>query len=289
MTRVFSEDGNHIPVTVLKVVNCQVIAQRTEEKDGYTAVQLGAGEAKLKNVSAPMKGHFAKAKVEPKQKVAEFRVSKDAMLNVGDELSVEHFVKGQYVDATATSVGKGFQGGMKRHNFGGLRATHGVSISHRSHGSTGQCQDPGRVFKGKKMAGHMGDRQRTAHNLEVVAVDAEEGVILVQGCVPGSKGRFVLVKDAIKKLNQEGLPFPAGLKTTTAPAEEVKEEVAEAPVVEAAVEAPAVETPVVESDEVTDAQAKAEGFKEDKIVESEAQAIEQVIAETADAVDGEAK
>lgn len=233
MTRVFDKDGNHIPVTVLKVDNCQVTALKTAEKDGYTAVQLGAGKAKLKNVSAPMKGHFAKAKVEPKQKVVEFRVSEDALLNIGDELCASHFVEGQYVDVVGVSIGKGFAGGMKRHNFGGLRATHGVSISHRSHGSTGQCQDPGRVFKGKKMAGHMGDVQRTAHNLTVVATDADEGLILVKGCIPGSKGKFVLVKDAVKKLNQEGLPFPAGLKVKEAP---VKEEKTEAPVEEAVAE-----------------------------------------------------
>ena len=235
MTRVFNEDGNHVPVTVLQVNNCQVIAQKTEEKDGYTAVQLGAENAKLKRVSSPMKGHFAKAKVEPKKKVAEFRVSADAMLNVGDELSAAHFIEGQFVDVVGNTLGKGFQGGMKRHNFGGLRASHGVSISHRSLGSTGQCQDPGRVFKGKKMAGHMGDRQRTAHNLKVISVDAEEGIILVQGGVPSSKGNFVLIKDGIKKLNQEGLPFPAGLKVANTPAE--------APVTEAPVEAPATEAP----------------------------------------------
>lgn len=266
MTRVFNEDGNHVPVTVLQVNDCQVVAQRTEEKDGYTAVQLGAGKAKTKNVSAPMKGHFAKAKVEPKQKLVEFRISEDAMLNIGDELSAAHFVEGQYVDVVGNTLGKGFQGGMKRHNFGGLRASHGVSVSHRSHGSTGQCQDPGRVFKGKKMAGHMGDRQRTAHNLKVIAIDAEQGLILVQGGVPSSKGNFVLVKDAIKKLNQEGLPFPAGLVEKSAPVKEEKL-------------TPATAT---ESDNVTDAEAQAAGMKEDKIVESEAQAIEQVIAETAD-------
>lgn len=270
MTRVFNEDGLHVPVTVLKVDNCQVVAQKTEEKDGYTAVQLGAGKAKTKNVSAPMKGHFAKAKVEPKQKLTEFRVSKDAMLNVGDELCACHFVEGQLVDVVGTTIGKGFAGGMKRHNFGGLRATHGVSLSHRAHGSTGQCQDPGKVFKGKKMAGHMGDRQRTAHNLEVIGIDAEEGLILVRGGVPSAKGNWVLVKDAAKKLTQEGLPFPAGLKTLK---EEIAKEVA----------------PEKDDDLVTDAQAQAEGMVEDKIVESEAQALEQVIAETADKAEGENK
>jgi len=235
MTRVFDKDGNHIPVTVLKVDNCQVVAQKTEEKDGYTAVQLGAKNAKPKNVSAPMKGHFAKAKVEPKQKLVEFRVSPDAMLNVGDELAASHFVEGQLVDVVGTTVGKGFQGGIKRHNFGGMRATHGVSVSHRAHGSTGQCQDPGRVFKNKKMAGHMGAAQRTTNNLKVVAVDAEEGVILIKGCVPSAKGGFVLVKDAAKKLSQDNLPFPAGLKVKETVAKEETAPATEAPAEEVAV------------------------------------------------------
>jgi len=243
MTRVFGGDGTHVPVTVLKVDNCQVVAQRTQEKDGYTALQLGVGAVKAKNVSKPMRGHFAKSKVEPKRKVAEFRVSDDATVDVGVELSAAHFVAGQYVDVCGSSIGKGFAGAMKRHGFSGLRASHGVSISHRSHGSTGQCQDPGKVFKGKKMAGHMGDRQVTAQNLKVVATDVEEGVILVRGAVPGSKGGFVLVTDAVKKAAPEGLPFPAAIKgqdnaTDEAPAEETAEAPAE--------EAPAQETPAEE-------------------------------------------
>ena len=216
MSRVFKEDGTHVPVTVLKVDNCQVVAQRTEEKDGYSALQLGVGTAKVKNVSKAMRGHFAKAKVEPKSKLAEFRVSPDNLVEVGAELSAEHFIAGQYVDVTGTSIGKGFAGGMKRHGFGGLRASHGVSISHRSHGSTGQCQDPGKVFKGKKMAGQMGNKKNTAQSLEVVSTDADRGLILVKGAIPGSKGGWVLVSDAVKKKQPEGLPTPAALRSAGA-------------------------------------------------------------------------
>jgi len=212
MTRVFAGDGTHVPVTVLQIDDCQVTAVRTEEKDGYTAVQLGAGKAKVKNVAKAQRAQFAAAKVEPKQDVVEFRVSPDALLAIGDELAADHFVVGQYVDIVGRSQGKGFAGAMKRHNFSGLRASHGVSISHRAHGSTGQCQDPGRVFKGKKMAGHMGDRRVTAQNLEVVRIDPERGLILVKGAVPGSKGGTVLVSDAIKRSLPEGVPFPASLK-----------------------------------------------------------------------------
>lgn len=212
MTRVFTEDGRHVPVTVLTVSDCQVVAVRTEEKDGYTAVQLGAGRAKAKNTTKPMRGHFAAANVEPKRYVVEFRVSPDALVDVGAELSAEHFVAGQYVDVTGTSIGKGFAGVMKRHNFHGLRATHGVSVSHRSHGSTGQRQDPGRVFKGKKMAGHMGARRVTGQNLEIVSVDAENGRILIKGAVPGSRQGWVLVRDAVKRAAPDGLPFPAAVK-----------------------------------------------------------------------------
>lgn len=212
MTRVFTEDGRHVPVTVLTVSDCQVVAVRTEQKDGYTAVQLGAGRAKAKNTTKPMRGHFAAANVEPKRYVVEFRVSPDALVDVGAELSAEHFVAGQYVDVTGTSVGKGFAGVMKRHNFRGLRATHGVSVSHRSHGSTGQRQDPGRVFKGKKMAGHMGARRVTGQNLEIVSVDAENGRILIKGAVPGSRQGWVLVRDAVKRPAPDGLPFPAAVK-----------------------------------------------------------------------------
>jgi large subunit ribosomal protein L3 len=226
MTRLFTEEGEHVPVTVLKVDNCQVVAVRTEERDGYTAVQLGVGTAKVKNVTKPMRGHFAKAKVEPKRKLTEFRVSPDALLEVGSELTADHFVPGQYVDVVGTSIGKGFAGVMKRHNFGGLRASHGVSISHRSHGSTGQRQDPGKVFKGKKMAGHMGNRRVTVQNLKVVSTDADRGLILVHGAVPGAEGGFVLVRDAVKRKLPEGVPFPAGLRSAAAEAEAVPEQTA---------------------------------------------------------------
>ncbi len=212
MSRVFDEDGRHIPVTVLKVDECQVVAVRSEEKDGYVAVQLGSGKAKVKRTSKANRGHFAKSKVEPKKKLAEFRVSNENILEVGAELGANHFIAGQYVDVTGTSIGKGFAGAMKRHNFGGLRATHGVSISHRSHGSTGQCQEPGRVFKGKKMAGHMGAERVTTQNLEIVAVDVEDNIILVKGAVPGAKQGWVLIRDAVKKPVPEGVPLPAGFK-----------------------------------------------------------------------------
>ncbi|KZB56050.1 50S ribosomal protein L3 [Thalassospira lucentensis] len=220
MTRVFTDEGVHLPVTVLKVDNLQVVANRTSDTDGYVAVQLGYGKAKVKNVSKPMRGHFAKAKVEPKAKLAEFRVSEDALIEVGAELSAAHFVEGQFVDVIGTSIGKGFAGAMKRHNFGGLRASHGVSVSHRSHGSTGQCQDPGRVFKGKKMAGHMGAARVTVQSLKIVSTDADKGLVLVHGAVPGHAGAYVLVKDAVKRAAPEGLPFPAALKGAAAPAAE---------------------------------------------------------------------
>jgi len=219
MTRLFMEDGKQIPVTVLQLDGLQVVAQRTADKDGYSAVQLGAGSAKAKRTSKAMRGHFAAANVAPKRKVAEFRVSPDNLIGVGEEISAEHFLEGQKVDVSGTSIGKGFQGAMKRHNFGGLRATHGVSISHRSHGSTGQCQDPGKVFKGKKMAGHMGAVRVTTQNLEVVRTDADRGLIMIKGAVPGSKGGWVTVKDAVKKKLPDGVPFPAALKSAAAPAE----------------------------------------------------------------------
>ena len=211
MTRIFSDGGQHIPVTVLLMDSVQVVSVRKRETDGYSAVQLGAGSVKVKNVSAAMRGHFAKASVLPKRKVAEFRVSDDALLKPGATLAPSHFVTGQMVDVVGTSHGKGFAGAMKRHNFGGLRASHGVSLSHRSHGSTGQCQDPGKVFKGKKMAGHMGAERVTIQNLEIVAVDDEDGVILVQGAVPGPKNGWILLSDAIKKKRPEDAPYPAGL------------------------------------------------------------------------------
>jgi large subunit ribosomal protein L3 len=219
MTRVFNDAGEHVPVTVLKVENCQVIDVRKADSHGYSAVQLGIGTRKVRNVSKPMRGHFAKAKVEPKSKLAEFRVSEDALLSVGAELTVDHFVAGQFVDVTGTSIGKGFAGSMKRHNFGGLRATHGVSVSHRSHGSTGNRQDPGRVFKNKKMAGHMGDTRVTVQNLRIVSTDTERGLLLVRGAVPGAEGGFVLVRDAVKRKAPDDLPFPAALRVGAATAE----------------------------------------------------------------------
>lgn len=238
MSRIFDADGRHIPVTVLKVENCQVVAQRTMETDGYVALQLGAGTRKLKNVTKAQRGHFAKAKVDAKAKMAEFRVSQDAMVDVGSELGVNHFVAGQYVDVVGQTIGRGFQGAMKRHNFAGLRASHGVSLSHRSHGSTGQCQDPGKVFKGKKMAGHMGDVRVTTQNLEVVALDEELGLILVKGAVPGSKKSYVYVSDALKKAKPADLPMPAGLKSDAKPQAEAPQ-VEEATQTDAQAEAPA--------------------------------------------------
>jgi large subunit ribosomal protein L3 len=212
MTRIFAADGNHVPVTVLKVDHCQVVAVRTDETNGYNAVQLGVGAAKVKNVSKAQRGHFAKAKVEPKKKLAEFRVSKENLLEVGAELSAEHFVVGQFVDVVGTTIGKGFAGSMKRWNFGGLRATHGVSVSHRSHGSTGNRQDPGRTFPGKKMAGHLGVERVTQQNLKIVETDAEQGLIYVHGAVPGHEGAYVLVKDAVKRALPKEAPKPAALK-----------------------------------------------------------------------------
>jgi large subunit ribosomal protein L3 len=212
MTRVYTEAGEQVPVTVLRVDNCQVVAQRTEERDGYTAVQLGVGTRKVKNTPKAERGHFARAEVEPKRKVMEFRVSPDNMIDVGAEITAEHFVPGQFVDVTGTSIGKGFAGVIKRHHFGGLRATHGVSVSHRSHGSTGQRQDPGKVFKGKKMAGHLGDKRITTQNLQIVRTDAEQGTILVRGAVPGAKGGWLLVRDAVKKRLPEGAPVPAAYR-----------------------------------------------------------------------------
>ena len=254
MSRVFADDGRHIPVTVLKLDNCQVVAQRTEEKDGYTAVQLGIGNAKVKRVSKAMRGHFAAAKVEPKKRLAEFRVDPEALIEVGAELSADHFLAGQFVDVSGTSIGKGFAGGMKRHGFSGLRASHGVSISHRAHGSTGQCQDPGKVFKGKKMAGHMGAASVTTQNLEVVSTDSERGLILIKGAVPGSKGAYVRIFDSIKRKNEMELPFPAALVGGETPAEEAPVE--EAPVEEAVVEEAAGETPVEETPAVEEAPAE---------------------------------
>ena len=213
MTRVFGEDGSHIPVTVLKVNNCQVVAKKTDKTDGYNAVQVGMGLAKVKRVSKQMRGHFAKVEVEPKQRLREFRVSEEALIEPGAEILVDHFVVGQRVDVAGTSIGKGFAGAMKRHNFAGLRASHGVSVSHRSHGSTGNSQDPGKVWKGKKMAGHMGDARVTVQNLMVVSTDLEKGIILLKGAVPGAKGSYVLIKDAVKDDVPDEAPFPASIKT----------------------------------------------------------------------------
>nr|WP_111299669.1 50S ribosomal protein L3 [Paracoccus saliphilus] len=219
MTRLFLEDGRQVPVTVLQLDGLQVVAQRTAATDGYTAVQLGAGAAKAKRTTAAMRGHFAKASVAPKRKIAEFRVAEENLINVGEEITADHYFAGQFVDIAGTSIGKGFAGAMKRHNFGGLRASHGVSISHRSHGSTGQCQDPGKVFKGKKMAGHLGAVRVTTQNLQVVRTDADRGLIMVKGSVPGSKGGWVTIKDAVKKATPENVIYPAALKSA---AEEAK-------------------------------------------------------------------
>src|SRR5881275_2220604 len=223
MTRLFQADGRHVPVTVLQLDELQVVGRREMDRDGYTAVQLGAGKAKAKNVAKPQRAAFGKAQVEPKARVAEFRVAEDALLDVGARISAEHFVAGQLVDVAGVTQGKGFAGAMKRWNFRGLRATHGVSVSHRSHGSTGNRQDPGRVFKNKKMAGHMGDRQRTQQNLEIVRTDVDRGLLFVKGSVPGHKGAWLLVKDSVKVARHPEAPYPAGLKaaanSNTAPAE----------------------------------------------------------------------
>ena len=212
MSRVFEDDGTHVPVTVFDIGGCQVVAQKTAERDGYNALQLGWGMAKVKNVTKAMRGHYTKAKVEPKRKLTEFRVSEDGLVDVGTELSAAHFVTGQFVDVTGTSIGKGFAGVIKRHNFSGLGASHGVSVSHRSQGSTGQCQDPGKVFKGKKMAGQMGNVTITTQNLEVVGTDPERGLILVKGAVPGARDGYVRIADAVKKLPPDGLPFPCAIR-----------------------------------------------------------------------------
>ena len=221
MTSVYSETGEELAVTILQVENCQVVAKKGKEKDGYTAVQLGVGKAKVKNTSKSLRGHYAKAKVEPKRKLVEFRVDESAMLEPGTEIIASHFVPGQYVDVVGNTIGKGFAGVMKRWNFAGLEASHGVSVSHRSHGSTGQRQDPGRVFKGKKMAGHMGTRQITMQNLQVVSVDDDKGFIVVKGAIPGAENALVLVKDSVKKGSNANAPFPAGIrKSAEAPAAE---------------------------------------------------------------------
>ena len=208
MTRIFTDAGEHVPVTVLRLGQCQVVAHRTKDKNGYIGLQLGSGLRKVKNVPKAERGHFAVAKVEPKREVAEFRVSEDALIPVGAEITADHFVVGQFVDVTGTSIGKGYAGPMKRWNFGGLRASHGVSISHRSHGSTGGRQDPGKTFKNKKMAGHLGVERVTTLNLKVVRIDVERGLILVEGAVPGAKGGWLTLRDAVKKKLPNDLPMP---------------------------------------------------------------------------------
>jgi large subunit ribosomal protein L3 len=212
MTRVFAADGAHVPVTVLALEGCQVVAQKTEEKDGYVALQLGAGARKAKNVTQPVRGHYAKANVEPKAHLREFRISADNMVDVGMEITADHFVEGQKVDVAGITIGRGFTGAMKRWNFGGLRASHGVSLSHRSHGSTGQRQDPGKVFKGKKMAGHYGVERVTTQNLVIVRTDVERGLILIRGAVPGAEGSWVEIRDAVKKAAPDNLPKPAAFR-----------------------------------------------------------------------------
>jgi large subunit ribosomal protein L3 len=249
MSRLFQEDGTNLPVTVLHVDNCQVVAQRTAEKDGYTALQLGVGEAKVKNVSQPMRGHYAKAEVAPKRRLAEFRVADDAILDIGAELTADHFVAGQYVDVTGTSIGKGFAGAMKRWGFSGMRASHGVSVSHRAHGSTGNSQDPGKVWKGKKMAGQMGNRRVTTQNLEVVDTDADKGLLFIKGAVPGSAGGWVLIRDAVKRARPDEAPYPGAVRAKAS--DEVTDEEATSPAPE---EAAAVE---VEAATQSEAEAPA--------------------------------
>ena len=243
MTRLFQADGRHVPVTVLQLDELQVVGRRETDRDGYTAVQLGAGKAKAKNVSKPQRTAFGNAKVEPKAKVAEFRVAEDALLDVGAEISADHFIPGQFVDVAGVTQGKGFAGAMKRWGFGGLRATHGVSVSHRSHGSTGNRQDPGRVFKNKKMAGHMGARNRTQQNLEVVRTDPIRGLLFIKGSVPGHKGSWLTVTDAIKLPRNDSVPYPAGILDKKALAEA---EIPEAGLVD---EAAVHEIPALPSDE----------------------------------------
>ncbi|KRS16067.1 50S ribosomal protein L3 [Roseovarius indicus] len=265
MTRLFMEDGKQIPVTVLQLDKLQVVAQRTAESHGYSAVQLGAGTAKVKRTTKAMRGHFAAAKVEPKRKIAEFRVAPENMIDVGEEITANHYFEGQFVDVSGTSIGKGFQGGMKRHNFGGLRASHGVSISHRAHGSTGQCQDPGKVFKGKKMAGHMGAARVTTQNLQVVKTDADRGLIMVKGAVPGSKGGWVTIKDAVKKPFPESAILPAALKSEAEAAAKAAEEAAAAAAAEAEAEAKrlAEEQAAAEAEALKEAEADIEADKGD--------------------------
>jgi large subunit ribosomal protein L3 len=254
MARFFDEAGTHVPVTVLSLEGCQVVAQRTQDKDGYVALQLGAGAKKPKNTSKAMRGHFAKAQVEPKREIAEFRVSEDMLIDVGAEITADHFLPGQKIDITGTTVGKGFQGAMKRWNFGGMRATHGVSVSHRAHGSTGQRQDPGKTFKGKKMAGHLGQETVTTLNLTVWRVDVERGLILVKGAVPGTEGSFVKIRDAVKIAAPKDIPTPGAFRKAGQEAAPSVAAEDETPVVEAAAQA---EAPAAEEPAVTEAEAPA--------------------------------
>jgi large subunit ribosomal protein L3 len=260
MTRVFAEDGSHVPVTVLQMENCQITTVREKEKDGYTALQVGVGSRKAKNITKAVRGQFAKAEVEAKAKLAEFRVSDDAVLEVGTILGANHYVDGQRVDVAGISQGKGFAGAMKRHNFGGLRASHGVSISHRSHGSTGNNQDPGKVFKGKKMAGHMGAARITTQNLEVVSTDAAEGLILIRGAVPGAKGGYVLISDAVKMPLPSDAPFPAGLLSDASNEDDAKDEAAkdDAAAPENAAEETAIEKNAIDDTSSEEVQAEDE-------------------------------
>ncbi len=272
MTRLFQEDGRHVPVTVLALEDCQVVSHRTQERDGYFAVQLGAGEAKQKNVAKPQREHFGQAGVGLKANVAEFRVAgEDGLMPVGAMISAEHFIAGQKVDITGHTQGKGFAGAMKRWGFGGMRATHGVSISHRAHGSTGQRQDPGKVFKGKKMAGHMGDRQRTQQNLEIVRTDPVRGLLFVKGSVPGSKNGWLLVRDAVKLPLPEGAPFPGAILEKIVPANDEPADqtpaeelvaIVDTPAAEAA--SPAPEAQGLEADAAAEAAADAPAADEKK-------------------------
>ena len=270
MTRLFMDDGKQIPVTVLQLDELQVVAQRTPEKDGYSAVQLGAGAARAKRVSQAMRGHFAVAKVAPKRKVAEFRVAPENLIPVGEEITADHYFEGQFVDVSGTSIGKGFAGAMKRHNFGGLRASHGVSISHRSHGSTGQCQDPGKVFKGKKMAGHMGAARVTTQNLQVVRTDADRGLIMVTGAVPGSKGGWVTIRDAVKKPLPENAILPAALKSAAEEAKRLAEEAAAQAEAEAKAAEEAAAAEQAAAEEAAEAEAEAQIAAEQSDAASEA-------------------
>jgi large subunit ribosomal protein L3 len=274
MTRLFQADGRHVPVTVLQLEDVQVVGRREMDRDGYAAVQLGAGKAKAKNVAKPQRSAFGKAEVEPKAKVVEFRVDEDALLDVGARISAEHFVAGQLVDVAGVTQGKGFAGAMKRWNFGGLRATHGVSVSHRSHGSTGNRQDPGRVFKNKKMAGHMGARNRTQQNLEIVRTDPIRGLLFVKGSVPGHKGAWLTVSDAIKLPRHDSAPYPAALVETAKPVEE--QEHAPAGLVD---EGAVHEMPALPSDE----EVAAIAAEQEAGAAAEAEAASAAEAEAADA------